>query len=81
MNDFRDRAACKRHELDLFFPIGNGRAAAQQAEKAKRVCRGCPVRSECLQWAFDVRDDVAVLGGTTGEERRAIRRHSSAPAA
>lgn len=74
MDDFRDRAACKTYDLDLFFPYGNGRAAATQAEKAKRVCHRCPVRAACLEWSYEVGDYVAVLGGMTGEERRAAKR-------
>ncbi len=43
---------------------------------AKRVCRACPVRWECLADALDNRMEFGVWGGMTERERRALlRRH------
>lgn len=44
---------------------------------AKQVCNRCPVIGECLQFAlvFDEHEVIGVWGGTTGAERRRIRRH------
>ena len=43
---------------------------------AKRICRGCPVRYECLADALDNRIEFGVWGGMTERERRALlRRH------
>jgi WhiB family redox-sensing transcriptional regulator len=43
---------------------------------AKRICRGCPVRNECLADALDNRIEFGVWGGMTERERRALlRRH------
>lgn len=41
-------------------------------QEAKAVCVGCPLITECLQWALDHRE-WGVWGGTTRDERRAIR--------
>lgn len=51
------------------------RAGAEQ-NVAKRICRGCPVRNECLADALDNRIEFGVWGGMTERERRALlRRH------
>jgi WhiB family redox-sensing transcriptional regulator len=69
------RGACRRPGVDpdLFFDIGErGRPTIRRREEAKAICRPCPVRDECLTWALDTGDIWAVLGGTTGDERRAV---------
>ncbi len=71
--DWRAYAACKRTDPGLFFPVGGAGAALQQADLAKRVCGGCPVRPLCLDWALTTGQDVGVWGGTLPEERRALR--------
>jgi WhiB family redox-sensing transcriptional regulator len=72
--DWRDRAACRGEDPELFFPIGStGRDYDKQVEDAKAVCSGCPVRIECLDWAYRTRAD-GIYGGTTEQERQAVRR-------
>jgi WhiB family redox-sensing transcriptional regulator len=41
---------------------------------ARAVCRYCPVRVECLEYALATRQEDGVWGGTTPWERRSIRR-------
>lgn len=48
---------------------------AKQNE-AKKVCIGCPVRSECLAEALDNEIEWGVWGGLTERERRALLRRS-----
>jgi WhiB family transcriptional regulator, redox-sensing transcriptional regulator len=72
--DWRDHAACRYHDPELFFPISTTGAAAPQVEAAKRVCAGCPVRLQCLRWSLDTGQDAGIWGGTTDEERRLLRR-------
>jgi len=71
--DWRDDAACRDADPDLFFPIGTTGPALRQIGEAKRVCRTCPAQTQCLAWALDNRVIDGVWGGTTGEERRAMR--------
>lgn len=71
--DWRAYAACRRADPELFFPFGTGGAAAAQAERAKQVCAGCPVRTPCLDWALATGQEIGVWGGTAAEERRALR--------
>ncbi len=50
-------------ERTLFVP-----GAAQHL--AKRICRNCPVRLDCLAEALDHRLEFGVWGGFTERERR-----------
>jgi WhiB family transcriptional regulator, redox-sensing transcriptional regulator len=70
--DWRNYAACRDVDPDLFFPLGTAGASLPQIEQAKQVCRTCPVSKPCLCWALD-NGDAGVWGGTTEEERRGHR--------
>jgi WhiB family transcriptional regulator, redox-sensing transcriptional regulator len=69
-----DHARCIGEDPELFFPVGSTGPAVAQTERAVAICRGCPVRSECLDWALDTCQDAGVWGGIGEEDRRAIRR-------
>jgi WhiB family redox-sensing transcriptional regulator len=72
--DWRHRAACREEDPELFFPIGTSGPALLQITEAKAVCRRCPVNSECLDWALTTGQDAGISGGTTPDERRAMKR-------
>lgn len=74
--DWRESAACRDEDPELFFPISEVGPGAEQVARAKRVCGGCPVRSECLTYALDSGLDHGIFGGTTPEERRKLARRS-----
>ncbi|KUL72339.1 MULTISPECIES: WhiB family transcriptional regulator [unclassified Streptomyces] len=74
---WRERAACRDVDPDLFFPIGTAGLALVQIAEAKAVCARCPVRDQCLRWAVDVGQVEGIWGGTTESERRARRRRSA----
>lgn len=76
--DWRHHAACRDVDPELFFPIGNSGPALLQIEEAKQVCRRCPVCADCLQWALESGQDAGVWGGTSEEERRALKRRTAA---
>lgn len=61
-------AACRSTDPDELFVQGAGQA------RAKTVCTGCPVRTECLADALDNRVEFGVWGGMTERERRALLR-------
>jgi WhiB family redox-sensing transcriptional regulator len=48
--------------------------ALRQIDEAKRICRACAARAACLAWAIDHGIGSGVWGGTTEDERRALRR-------
>jgi WhiB family transcriptional regulator, redox-sensing transcriptional regulator len=71
--DWRAAGACLSADPDLFFPIATGTAAARQIMKAQRICAGCRVRQECLDFAMRTGEAHGVWGGTTPEERIRVR--------
>ncbi|MCX5263904.1 MULTISPECIES: WhiB family transcriptional regulator [unclassified Streptomyces] len=78
MDDWRQHAACRREDPDLFFPIGTSGPALMQEEQAKTVCRRCPVQEACLEWAMETDQTLGVWGGTSETERRALKRRIKA---
>ncbi|MER5549058.1 WhiB family transcriptional regulator [Streptomyces sp. NPDC001118] len=76
MDHWRDYAACRHEDPDLFFPIGTTGPALVQTERAKAVCGHCPVREQCLDWALGTAQSMGIWGGTTELDRRALRRRA-----
>ncbi|MET8168690.1 WhiB family transcriptional regulator [Streptomyces sp. NPDC102259] len=74
MDDWREHAECRHEDPDLFFPIGTSGPALLQTEQAKTVCRRCPVQEACLGWAMETDQSLGVWGGTSENERRALKR-------
>lgn len=74
-DDWRDRAACRSTDPELFFPSTSGAGAQRLQRHAKAVCATCPVLADCLSWALIKGLDYGVFGGLTACERRALRRH------
>lgn len=65
---------CTKGDPELFFPIGWGDEYTFQIKVAKAVCRGCPLKAQCLEFALETGDQHAVIAGTIPEERAAIVR-------
>ncbi len=66
---WRNRAACKGIDPEIFFPVSE-----EDAEPAKEVCAECPVREACLEHALAHREREGIWGGFTERERRRIVR-------
>ena len=64
--DWRHSARCRNEDPETLFVQG-----ALQRD-AREVCKGCPVRTECLAHALDNRVRFGVWGGMTERERRAL---------
>ena len=67
-----------RKDPERQFPVGSGEARTAQENRAKTVCRrgnngkACPLIDRCLRFAL--RHSVeGVWGGTTEDERQAVR--------
>ncbi|MGH9155025.1 MAG: WhiB family transcriptional regulator [Acidimicrobiales bacterium] len=74
-SQWRDKAACRASDPELFFPVGStGTAALGEIRAAKALCAMCGVRDECLQFALEANQEAGVWGGTSEEERRRLRR-------
>ncbi|MFM9634101.1 MULTISPECIES: WhiB family transcriptional regulator [Streptomyces] len=65
-DDWGAWAVCRSADPEELFAEG----AAQN--RAKVLCTGCPVRTECLAHALDHRIEHGVWGGMTERERRAL---------
>jgi hypothetical protein len=77
---WRDRAACRGEDPELFFPsTESGTTYREQVAAAKAVCARRPVVAECLVEAV-ARIPFGIAGGLTAEERRGLRRRPSAGA-
>jgi WhiB family redox-sensing transcriptional regulator len=71
---WRDSAACRHHDPDLFFPIGTTGAGVAEIERAKAICSGCPVQSACLTYALASHQQYGIWGGSDEDQRRQLRR-------
>lgn len=63
-----DSALCAEVDAELFFPEKGG-----STKEAKRVCRACPVRAECLGYALKFPLIKGIWGGLSEEERERLR--------
>lgn len=66
--DWRSAGLCLRLDPEQFFPNPTDDPAPAIA-----ICNRCPVRGACLAAALDAGECDGVWGGTTIEERRAMR--------
>jgi WhiB family redox-sensing transcriptional regulator len=69
------RGACRGEDPEMFFPVTAGGPALAQVFAAKAVCLRCAVRAACLSFALAT-GQAGIWGGTTQEERDAMRRSS-----
>jgi WhiB family redox-sensing transcriptional regulator len=62
-------ALCKGQDPSPWFPGPGG-----SMDRAKAVCRACPARVHCLEWAMQADERAGVWGGTSPDERDQLRR-------
>ncbi|MCX4824990.1 WhiB family transcriptional regulator [Streptomyces sp. NBC_01142] len=75
--EWLQEAACAGEPPELFFPVSETGRADEQADRAKEVCRRCPVTDQCLEWALRTGQGTGVWGGLKASERRGLRRRRS----
>ena len=68
---WRLAALCAETDPEAFFPEKGG-----STREAKRVCRSCAVRAECLEFALDGDERFGIWGGLSERERRRLRRRA-----
>lgn len=61
--------ACNGVDIAVFFPVDNTGIKA-----ARDICKTCPHRQPCLDWATDTRQTFGIYGATTPDERGTARR-------
>jgi WhiB family transcriptional regulator, redox-sensing transcriptional regulator len=66
-NEWMATGNCRLHPPTAFFPHdGAG------VDRARKICNGCPVLDQCLEYALVNRIDHGVWGGTSERERKRI---------
>ena len=70
--DWTRDALCAQADPEIFFPD-----KGQPTRDAKSICRRCPVRAECLEWAL-AHGEQGIWGGTSEHERRRLRKGTAA---
>jgi WhiB family transcriptional regulator, redox-sensing transcriptional regulator len=67
--EWQERALCAQTDPEAFFPEKGG-----STREAKRICSGCEVRAECLDYALAHDERFGIWGGLSERERRRLRR-------
>ena len=65
---WQQQALCAQTDPEAFFPEKGG-----STREAKRVCTGCTVRAECLEFALANDERFGIWGGLSERERRRVR--------
>ena len=66
-----EEALCAQTDPEAFFPEKGG-----STREAKRVCRSCDVRAECLEYALEHDERFGIWGGMSERERRRLKREA-----
>ncbi|MCA1188706.1 MULTISPECIES: WhiB family transcriptional regulator [Saccharopolyspora] len=69
--EWQERALCAQTDPEAFFPEKGG-----STREAKRICAGCEVRSECLEYALEHDERFGIWGGLSERERRRLKRRA-----
>lgn len=69
------QAACVGQDVELFFPEG-AKGMSLKIDTAKSICRGCPIKFDCLAMALE-NNEQGIWGGTTDMERTVMRRRTT----
>ena len=68
-DQWQERALCAQTDPEAFFPEKGG-----STREAKRICLGCEVRDECLEYALANDERFGIWGGLSERERRRLKR-------
>lgn len=66
---WQEQALCAQTDPEAFFPEKGG-----STREAKRVCHGCTVKTECLEYALANDERFGIWGGLSERERRKLKR-------
>ncbi len=71
ISDWQERALCAQTDPESFFPEKGG-----STREAKKICTGCEVRAECLEYALAHDERFGIWGGLSERERRKLRKRA-----
>lgn len=66
---WQEQSLCAQTDPEAFFPEKGG-----STREAKRICVGCEVKSECLEYALAHDERFGIWGGLSERERRRLKR-------
>src|SRR5579863_42053 len=66
-SNWQERSLCSQTDPEAFFPEKGG-----STREAKKICVGCEVRSECLEYALAHDERFGIWGGLSERERRRL---------
>ena len=69
--EWQERALCAQTDPEAFFPEKGG-----STREAKKVCVGCDVRAECLEYALANDERFGIWGGLSERERRKLKKRA-----
>ena len=68
---WQERALCAETDPEAFFPEKGG-----STREAKKICTGCEVKAECLEYALANDERFGIWGGLSERERRRLKRRA-----
>ena len=68
---WQERALCAQTDPEAFFPEKGG-----STREAKKVCVGCELRAECLEYALAHDERFGIWGGLSERERRKLKKRA-----
>ncbi|MCW2514748.1 MAG: Transcription factor WhiB [Mycobacterium sp.] len=70
---WQELGSCRRSAPEIFFPEDAGRSGLRaREERAKQICRRCPVLSRCREHALAVGETHGVWGAMSARERTRV---------
>lgn len=64
-------ALCAQTDPEAFFPEKGG-----STRDAKRICAGCEVKAQCLEYALANDERFGIWGGLSERERRKLKKRA-----
>jgi len=68
---WQERALCSQTDPEAFHPEKGG-----STREAKKICTGCEVRLECLEYALKHNERFGIWGGLSERERRRLKKRA-----
>ncbi|GAA1234339.1 WhiB family transcriptional regulator [Prauserella halophila] len=68
---WQERALCAQTDPEAFFPEKGG-----STREAKRICQGCEVKDDCLEYALAHDERFGIWGGLSERERRKLKKRA-----
>lgn len=69
------KASCRGPQAAVFFPPSHSERKDERLSReraAKQICKTCPVRKACLDYAVRIREPHGIWGGLNELERKQL---------